>query len=255
MTELFFMASGPLILIHITYYFAVKKNDLSVIDTVWGLGFIALALMGNILSKFSNPREILIFVLVLFWGLRLSLFIHSRNKGKPEDFRYTQMRKNWGDNANRTAYFKVYLLQFGLMMVVGLPLIAVHFSKPSPFLFLDYFGAALWLIGVSWEAVADNQKAKFKKSHPDKVCNVGLWFYCRHPNYFGEVLVWWGLGLISLLSHNSWGIVGSLAINLLLMKVTGVPLVEKKQEKNPDYQAYKLTTPTLIPNLLKRKKK
>jgi steroid 5-alpha reductase family enzyme len=255
MTDLFLMALGPLLLIHITYYFAVKKNDLSVIDTTWGLGFIALSLMGNILSKFSNPREILILVMVLLWGLRLSLFIHSRNKGKPEDYRYTQMRNNWGENANRIAYFKVYLLQFGLMLVVGLPIFAIHYSLPSEFLFLDYFGFGLWFVGLLWEAVSDNQKSEFKKTHKHEICDVGLWFYSRHPNYFGEVLVWWGIGAVSLLSRNSWGIFGSIFINFLLLKVTGVPLVEARHDKNPDYQAYKNATPTLIPNLLKRKVK
>lgn len=188
MTDLLLMALGPLGLIHVTYYFAVKKNDLSVIDTTWGLGFIALSLIGNILSQFSNPREILILVMVLLWGLRLSLFIHSRNKGKPEDYRYTQMRNNWGENANRTAYFKVYLLQFGLMLVVGLPIFAIHFSGPSEFLFLDYFGFGLWLVGLLWEAVSDYQKSEFKKTHKHEICDVGLWFYSRHPNYFGEII-------------------------------------------------------------------
>lgn len=255
MTDSLLMALGPLVLIHFTYFIAVKKNDLSVIDTVWGLGFIALAFMGNLLSGFSNPREILIFVMVLLWGLRLSFFIHSRNKGKPEDFRYTQMRNNWGENANRIAYFKVYLLQFVLMLLVGLPLFAVHFSLFTEFLFLDYLGIGLWLTGLIWESVADYQKSAFKKTHHEKICDVGLWFYSRHPNYFGEVLVWWGIGAVSLMSRNSWGILGALFINYLLLKVTGVPLVEARHDKNPEYQAYKKTTPKLIPNLLKRKAK
>ena len=253
MINVLLMGLGPLLLIHVTYFIAVKKNDFSVIDSVWGVGFIALALMGNILSGFSNPREILIFVMVLLWGLRLSLFIHSRNKGKGEDFRYAQMRKNWGENANKTAYFKVFLLQFILMLVVGLPLFAVHLSEPSPFLFLDFLGAFLWLVGLSWEAIADAQKSAFKKVNKDGITNVGLWFYSRHPNYFGEILLWWGIGLVSLMGRNSWGILGALFINFLILKISGVPLIEARHEQNPDYQDYKKSTPTLIPNLLKRR--
>jgi 3-oxo-5-alpha-steroid 4-dehydrogenase 1 len=245
------MALGPFVLVHITYYFAVKKNDLSLIDSIWGLGFIALSLMGNILSKFSNPREMMIFGMVLLWGSRLSGFIYSRNHGKPEDFRYTQMKKNWGKNPNRVGYFKVYLLQFTLMILVGLPIIAVHFAETTHFYFLDYLGAALWFVGLSWEAIGDYQKNEFKKKHKDEVCNVGLWHLSRHPNYFGEILLWWGIGAISLLSHNTWGILGSALINFLLLKVSGVPLVEKKQEKNIAYQTYKQSTPKLVPNLLR----
>ena len=255
MFDVLLMALGPLLLIHVTYFIAVKKNDLSVIDSIWGLGFIAIGLIGNLLSGFSNPREILIFSMVLIWGIRLSLFIHSRNKGKPEDFRYTQMKKNWGPHANRTAYFKVYLLQFGLMLIVGLPLFAVHLSKGSNFLFLDYFGLALWMIGLSWEAVADAQKLKFKKTYQDAICDRGLWFFSRYPNYFGEILLWWGIGSVSLLSRNSWGIFGSIFINFLIYKVSGIPLIEARYEHNPEYQAYKKTTPTLIPNLLKKQVK
>ncbi len=246
------MLLAPLVLIHLFYAVAVIKMNLSVIDTAWGLGFITISACGTWLSRGSSLLENFILMMVVLWGLRLALFIHWRNHGKPEDFRYAQWRKDWGENTNRIAYFKVYLLQWGLMLVVGLPLFAVHGTQAS-LGFFQWLGLLIWLVGLLWESVADFQKSFFKAQagNAHKLCNIGLWRLSRHPNYFGEALLWWGIGIAAIHDAKYWVLLGPAFINFLLLKVSGVPLIEARHEKNPEYQKYKQETPTLIPALNK----
>lgn len=252
MADLVKMMLGPLLLIHLVYIFAVIKKDLSLIDSIWGLGFILISLIGCSLADWSNTTQNLIFLMVFAWGLRLSLFIYFRNHGKPEDFRYAQWRKDWGDKVNIIAYFKVYLLQWCLMGLVALPIFAVHFSDKQSISWQVYPGVLFWTVGLLWETVADYQKSAFKKNHPHSICTKGLWFYSRHPNYFGETLLWWGIGIVSLAGGQWWGPIGPLFLNFLLLKVSGVPLIEARHEKNPEYLKYKNSTPTLIPDLRRK---
>jgi steroid 5-alpha reductase family enzyme len=252
MSDQLLMLLAPLILIHLFYIVAVLKKNLSVIDTAWGLGFIAISSVGCWLSRGSSLLENFLLMMVLLWGLRLALFIHWRNHGKPEDFRYAEWRKDWGDKTNRIAYFKVYLLQWGLMLVVALPITAVHGSG-ARLGFFQWSGLFLWLVGLLWESVADFQKSHFKSlpANSHKLCNIGLWRLSRHPNYFGEALLWWGIGIAAIHDDKYWVLLGPAFINFLLLKVSGVPLIEARHENNPDYQKYKQETPTLIPSLTK----
>jgi steroid 5-alpha reductase family enzyme len=246
------MSLAPLILIHLFYFIAVRKKNLSVIDTAWGLGFVLIALTGCWQSSFKSLHENLIMIMVFLWGLRLSVFLHFRNKDRPEDYRYAQWRKDWGERVNQIAYFKVYLLQWLLMLIVSLPLFGVHGSA-SPIKFTHGVGFILWSLGLIWESVADYQKSKFKSQpgHENRLCQVGLWRLSRHPNYFGEILLWWGIGVAALHDHNYWVLLGPGFINFLLLKVSGVPLIEARHLNNADYQAYKNVTPTLIPSVTK----
>ena len=247
------MILGPVLVIHLFFIFAVMKKDLSVIDTAWGLGFILLSLIGTVLNQASNLREVLVTLLVTLWGIRLSAFIHLRNRGKGEDFRYADMRKRWGQRTNLIAYFKVYWLQIILMLLVALPIFSVHETENDTINWFNYLGVFLWLVGLSWESVADYQKSHFKnkKENHDKIMQEGLWKLSRHPNYFGESLLWWGIALVAMDRSYSFGLWGAAFITLLLWKVTGVPLVEQRHDKNPQYQAYKAQTPVLIPSLKK----
>ena len=185
MNDIFTMILGPIILIHIFYGVAVATKNLSVIDTAWGLGFILLSIIACFLSGFSFSRENVLFLMVAIWGLRLALFIHSRNHGKGEDFRYANWRKDWGDKTNLIAYFKVYWLQIVLMLVVGMPIFVVHQNPGNTFNWINILGLVLWIFGLSWEAIGDYQKSKFKsiKGNEHKICTVGLWHLSRHPNY------------------------------------------------------------------------
>jgi steroid 5-alpha reductase family enzyme len=253
MNDSMLMLAGPLVLVHACYLVAISKKDLSVIDIIWGLGFVVIAWIGSSLNQFSNHRENLLTVMVSLWGLRLAGFIYARNRGRPEDFRYAAWRKDWGDKVNLIAYFKVYLLQFALMTVVALPLFAVHLGEQRKWSWTDGLGLFVWFTGLLWEVIADQQKSTFKKNAQNsaEICQVGLWRLSRHPNYFGETLVWWGIFLVSVQSGNYWGFFGALFINFLLLKVSGVPLIEKKHEGNPAYEAYMKSTPRLIPALSK----
>lgn len=251
MSDLLLMASGPLLLIHLCFFLAVLKKNFSLIDVIWSLGFISISLTGCLLNQFSNWRENLIFFLVLLWGLRLSGFLFMRNAGKPEDYRYASMRKDWGGNANSSAYFKIFWLQYSLMLFISLPLIVAHFYPAREVMLLDYLGFILWSLGFTWEAIADYQKNKFKQipGNLQKICQIGLWQYSRHPNYFGEATLWWGKFFITASTGNFWGLLGVTLLNFLLLKVSGVPLIEKRHDANPEYQQYKKDTPTLIPSI------
>jgi steroid 5-alpha reductase family enzyme len=245
------MFLAPLLMIHIFYALAVSKKNLSVIDTAWGLGFILIVSVGSFLNAWTNLRELILLFLTTLWGLRLAIYIHTRNHGMGEDFRYAKWRKEWGDKTNLIAYFKVYWLQYLLMLVVALPLFAAHASTETQLFWFNYLGIAVWSIGLSWEAVADFQKSKFKaiKENKNKIFRDGLWAFSRHPNYFGEALLWWGISLVSLDGQNYWALIGPLFLTFLLWKVSGVPLVEQRHANNPEYQAYKAQTPTLVPSL------
>ncbi len=187
------------------------------------------------------------------WALRLSgyIFLRSMKLGK-EDYRYTEMRKGWGDKANISAYFKVFMLQATLSLIIASPLYFIHqFPSAKPFgTAFDYLGVAMWGIGFFFEAVGDHQKSAFKKNpeNNNKVLTSGLWRYTRHPNYFGEALLWWGLGFVALSQIPFYyAFVGPFLLHLLLLKVSGVALLEQKYNGNTDYDEYKRKTNAFIP--------
>jgi steroid 5-alpha reductase family enzyme len=253
MKDFFLMALVPLILLHLTYILSVKHKNFSFIDIAWGLGFIGISTTGLMLNNFSTIREITGTILVLFWGLRLATYLFLRSHGKPEDFRYATWRTEWGPRANTIAYFKIFWLQFFLMLMTGLPLFLIHAQEKSSLNWLDYLGICCWLIGFAWESIADYQKNNFKKnpSNKNKICQKGLWSLSRHPNYFGEALLWWGVGIISFAGGSITGLVGPLFLNFLLLKISGVPLIEKRHQNLPDFKDYQMTTPRFVPSLKK----
>lgn len=253
MNHHFYILFAPLVLIHVFYLLAIKQKNLSVIDTAWSLGFILISLTGTWLSHFENTHENILALMVFIWGLRLSLFIHFRNHGKGEDFRYANWRKEWGERTNLIAYFKVYLLQFVLMIVVALPILAIHHSSSENWTFINWTGVVIWFVGLSWEAVADYQKSAFKKipGNQHKLCQKGLWSLSRHPNYFGEAFLWWGIGLTAFDSNSWWGLIGPAFLTFLLRYVSGVPLLEAKHVHNPEYQIYASQIPVMIPSTKK----
>lgn len=253
MNHLFYILSAPFILIHFFYLLAVTQKNLSVIDTAWGLGFILISLTGAWLSHFENWTETIVAVMVFIWGLRLSLFIHFRNHGKGEDFRYAKWRQEWGEKTNLIAYFKVYCLQFVLMVLVALPILATHYDSSQAFSTINRVGLFIWLTGLIWETVADYQKSAFKKlsGNQHKLCQKGLWAFSRHPNYFGEALLWWGIGLTAFQTDFWWGLIGPAFLTFLLRYVSGVPMLEVRHKNNPEYQIYASQTPIMIPSTKK----
>jgi steroid 5-alpha reductase family enzyme len=227
----------------------IKKNN-GLVDIAWGLGFIIVAAVELARRPRLFPAKVLIMAAVLVWGLRLARHIFRRNWGKPEDFRYAQMRQRWGRAALVKSFFFIFMLQGALMLVVSLPVTVVFASPARPLAALDVIGAIVFLGGLLFEAVGDAQLAAFVRDPANKgrLMTRGLWSLSRHPNYFGEATLWWGIGLMALSSTHGWIVLlGPLTITLLLRYVSGVPLLEKKYAGRPDWEVYKARTSVFVP--------
>lgn len=225
----------------------VRRNDVA--DTAWGLGYILICVYLFSTQNQSSTAS-LVYVLVAIWALRLSAHIFIRNRGKTEDFRYQQWRKDWGKTFYWRSYLQVYLLQGFLMLVIALPIVVAGVSGTNHWSFDTFAGILLWGIGFFFQSVGDYQLAQFikKRPHREAVLQSGLWKYSRHPNYFGEITMWWGIFIITLPMPYSWiGMLGPWTITLLLIFVSGIPLLEKRYHDNPEYQAYQKRTSVLVP--------
>lgn len=225
-----------------------KRNDVA--DVAWGLGFVFLAWLSFVLSGSGDLRSLLVCCLVSIWGLRLAWHIHKRHKGKPEDYRYQQWRTEWGKWFVLRSYAQIYLLQGMLLFFVVSPVLFINGQHGTAFGFLDLLGLIVWTIGFYFESVGDAQLAAFLKDpvNKGKLMQSGLWAYSRHPNYFGEVTQWWGIWIMALSVPNGFfGILGPLTISFLILKVSGVPMLEKKMSEHPDFFAYKNRVSEFIP--------
>jgi len=230
-----------------------RRNDVA--DVAWGLGFDLLAWTSFLLAGGSGARGLLVCILVSIWGVRLAWHIHARHRGKAEDFRYMAWRREWGKWFYARSYAQVYLLQGTLLFIVALPVLMINRSLGITLGFLDGTGVFVWLFGFLFESVGDAELARFAKDplNRGKILQTGLWRYTRHPNYFGEVVQWWGIGLVAGGIPGGWfGIVGPLTITFLILKVSGIPMLEKKMAENPDFAEYKRRTSLFLPWFPKR---
>lgn len=217
----------------------LKRNDLA--DVMWGLAFIIIA--------FNLSSNILALSMISLWGLRLSLHIGLRFlKHENEDQRYQNFRKNWGSWQAAGAFIQVFALQGLLSLLISLPIF--YYPELKEFTLINYIGVSIFAIGLGFEALADLQLKNFIKSSKIKgqLCTAGLWNYSRHPNYFGEVLLWVGF-YISSLSQDTplFTVIGPLTISFLILKVSGVPMTEKFMSKRKGFSEYKKTTSIFIP--------
>jgi len=227
----------------------IKKNN-SIVDIGWGIGFILIAISLLITVNPLDAKDLLISAMIAVWGVRLALHIYIRAKGKPEDFRYAQWRKDWGDKAAVYAFFKVFMLQGAIMLFVALPLMVVFNSFDVQLTMISFAGLLIFITGFLFESIGDYQVYRFKKDpvNKGKIITTGLWKYTRHPNYFGESLLWWGIGIFAVGSDLFWlAFASPLLINFLLVKVSGVPMLEKKYEGRDDWEKYKKVTPAFVP--------
>lgn len=226
-----------------------KRNDIA--DIAWGLGFIMLTLLSFWARDYeSGLRGALVGTLVGVWGLRLAYHIYKRNKGKTEDYRYLAWRQEWGKWFYIRSYFQVYILQGVLLLLIVLPVLVINKNVENSIGILDGVGLIIWIIGFVFESVGDRQLAVFIKNQQNKgkLMKEGLWKYTRHPNYFGEVTMWWGIWIISLSADMVWfSILGPLTITILILKISGIPLLEKKMKENPDFAEYAGKTSMFIP--------
>jgi steroid 5-alpha reductase family enzyme len=234
------------------WVFSVRKQNVTIVDSLWGLGFVLIAWLTWFQLDGMGGRSLLITVLTTLWGVRLALYLTWRNYGKGEDPRYAQWRKAGGERFWITSLFKVFLLQAIFLWAIALVIQAGQAGSGSERLgWLDLAGTLIWLTGFVFEAVGDWQLARFKANPANRgqVMDQGLWRYTRHPNYFGESLIWWGLFVIAL-SHpaNWWTVVSPVIITSVLLKMTGIPLTEKLLvEKRPGYRDYVRNTSAFFP--------
>jgi len=238
-----------LLLLSGLFLYADSRKRYDLIDSVWGPGFAVIAVITLVFAEGEPTRQWIITALTVVWGLRLGWHIHSRNRGKDEDPRYQDILKRAKGNP-RLKMYRVYLLQAVLMWIVSLPVQAAqHLS--APFGVLDFLGTGVWVVGFVFEAVGDWQLSRFRADPANKgaVMDRGLWRYTRHPNYFGDSVVWWGLYLFAL---HSWvaalTIIGPVVMTWLLAKGSGKPLLEKDiVSRRPGYAEYVRRTSGFFP--------
>lgn len=245
----FLIASFGVIIIYMTLWFFVAKRRkrLDTVDAAWGGGFVLVAWL--VALQQPTIRTYMVAVMVTAWSVRLTYHLATRGRRNGEDPRYVELTKKWKRVWLR-AYFSIYLLQGVLLLLVALPIIT-NAGAPLPELRLLFTaGYAIWAVGFYIEYKADSELQRFKanKKNKGKILDTGLWQYSRHPNYFGELLQWWGIGLIAAQTSFGWlGLAGPLLLTYLIYNVSGVPLVEKRRAKDEHYQEYKKHTNTLLP--------
>lgn len=227
----------------------VKRNDIA--DSAWGMGILLVVLTSWYLHSGESALMDVLLLLVTLWGIRLSLRIFLRNMRKEEDYRYRKWRDEWGKWFFIRSYFQVYLLQGFLMIVVGYTGIhASVYAHDASIGVLAILGILIWGVGYFFEVVGDWQLDRFINSKPAQgaILKDGLWKYSRHPNYFGEVSMWWGIWLVvSGLPMSYLALVSPLMITFLILKVSGIPMLEKHFEGNPDFEEYKQKTSAFFP--------
>lgn len=238
------------IFMNVMFLIAQLKKDNSIVDIGWGIGFILVTMVLVLSSGMASPVHLAFFAMVLIWGWRLAEYIYKRNRGSGEDFRYAAWRKEWGKNVVWRAYLQVFVLQGIIMWIVLSPAYAMFNNPSEEFGSKHLIGILLWGIGFYFEAVGDNQMQRFRADKANKrtVMDQGLWKLTRHPNYFGEALLWWGLGIFAFNPDLWWlSFIGPAVITFLLLKVSGVAMLERKYDGNSKYAQYKRTTSAFIP--------
>lgn len=251
-----FCVIAAIIFLSLIFVIAQSKNRYDLIDVAWGLTFIAIAGVGYLtqLNIEIFSVQSLVTLLVIIWGMRLSLHIYSRwSKSDKEDSRYTDMRRQYaklGGGVAINMYARVFIVQALLAVVVSASVIIVNNSEPAAIGIFAAIGSVVWLIGFVFESVGDAQ-LKTHLSNPKnkgKLMTSGLWKYTRHPNYFGEAAQWWGIWLIALsVPFGYAGIIGPIVITVLLCFISGIPLTEKRFTGRPGWDTYKKRTSIFLP--------
>ena len=236
----------------LAWLISLKLRDASLADVCWGLGFVLLAWCYGLLAPGFTPRSWLVATLVTLWGVRLSAHILRRHHGTGEDPRYRAMRVAHGSAFWWRSLFTVFWLQGAILWFVALPiLVAVRATEPAALTLIDALGVVIFTAGCAFEVVGDAQLERFKAepSNRGRVLDRGLWRYTRHPNYFGDATLWWGLYVIAAATPGGWLTVLSPALmTLLLMRVSGVTLLEAGlKASKPGYREYIARTPAFFP--------
>ncbi len=236
------------------FIIAILLKNNSIVDIFWGLGFILIMLFSSNFKISDNLATTLFNVSVILWGLRLSLHILIRNHNKEEDFRYQNWRKTWKHFYLRS-FLQIFMLQGFIMWLISIPIIKFNYSSINEFSIFFIIGMSIFLFGFIFETISDYQLHIFKKnkSNKGKIITIGLWKYSRHPNYFGEALLWWGLGISALKNIGDiYLLISPLISTLLLRYVSGVPMLEEKYKDNPEFIEYSKKTSVFFPLVQKK---
>jgi steroid 5-alpha reductase family enzyme len=249
-----FIHSAVLIFMYMSFLFAIatyKKNN-SIADIGWGIGFILVTLYTLLTFSTFIQRQLLVSMLIIVWGTRLAMHIYLRNKGSTEDARYKQWQAKWTKNFLVHSYVQVFLMQGVAMLCIALPIILINSVnlQNRELTFFDLLGFSVWFTGLLFEAVADYQLYIFLQDpiNRGQIMMHGLWRYSRHPNYFGELLIWWGIFIIACNVPYGWTtIISPLTISYILLFVSGIPLAEKQLEGLKAFAEYEKNTSIFIP--------
>ncbi|MBU1494443.1 MAG: DUF1295 domain-containing protein [Actinobacteria bacterium] len=225
-------------------------GDAGIVDIFWGTGFVLVAWAAFLMADGVDARRMLLMLLPSLWGARLTIYLAWRNLGKGEDYRYAAMRQRWGSRWWWWSYPQVFLLQGVLIWIVSLPVQAGQIPDAPDLGWMAAAGAGVWLIGVLFEGIGDLQLARFKAdpANQGRVMDRGLWRYTRHPNYFGNFLIWWGIWIVAAESGVWWTVVGPIVMSVLLLRVSGVAMLERTiGERRPGYAEYVRRTSAFLP--------
>jgi steroid 5-alpha reductase family enzyme len=228
---------------------SLRLNDVSIVDSMWSLFFLLIAASFAVALEFFGVRGGLALALVAIWALRLSGYITWRNLGEGEDRRYQEIRRRNEPNFAAKSLYLIFGFQGLLALLISLPLL-VAIQSDTPLGWLDFAGVALWILGLTFEAGGDWQLARFRADPDNKgrVLDRGFWAYTRHPNYFGDFCVWWGFFLLALSAGGWWTIISPLLMSFMLLKVSGVALLEKDiGDRRPEYARYIRETNAFFP--------
>ena len=244
------------ILAALTWVLSVFLKDVSIVDSAWSLMFLASGIYYYQSTVTPDLKTNIFFALLIIWSLRLAIHLTWRNWGEPEDRRYQDIRKKYSPNFAVKSLFIIFVFQALLASIISLPVVSVMDGEngSANIGYVEYFAIVLWTIGFLYESIADWQLAKFKsnESNENKVMNTGLWRNTRHPNYFGEFLIWWGFYIYAFSSGPWWIIVSPLLMSWLLLKFSGVVMLEETiVKRRPKYQEYIDKTNAFFPGKVK----
>ncbi len=233
----------------VVFIIALLVKDNSIVDIFRGPGLIVLTAYSLWQTDSTDFKKLLVSALVVIWGLRLTIHIYLRNRGRGEDFRYANRRHTWKFFILRS-FLQIFMLQGFFMLVMAWPVLHINNGASVDSGMLDIAGFLIFITGFLFETIGDHQMVAFKKdpSNSGQLITTGLWKYTRHPNYFGEALLWWGVWLMAVpVVDGIYTIISPIAITILLRYVSGVPVLEKKYEGRADWEEYKKETPVFTP--------
>ena len=230
----------------------IRKNN-GIADIGYGIAFV-ITIATALIAARPTFSACMLAMLPFLWGVRLATRIYFKNHGKPEDFRYKAWREQWGKSFIVRSFFQIYMLQGAIVFIIALPvLFAIAYPAPDILRPLFHTGILIWIMGFFLESIGDYQLDRFIRNPANKgrIMTAGLWRYSRHPNYFGESSMWFGIAIaaaaISAYPFSFVGFVSPIVITFLLLKVSGVPLLEKHWEGNAEWESYAKRTSVFFP--------